>query len=191
MASCSQSYGTSYDITRYTIDLALPPRQRYVNVASAYANRLDNIATLLRDVISLLVPPAVPAVAHSLVSSTALLFLHQLRRLRSPEQTEELRGIADATGLPLYLLVAFNVLLDALCGCTSGAVPVATADAQADDEPNNNRLMHFRTLDWGMDELRDLIVCFDFVNSGTSSPDRILATSIGYVGFVGFLTAVR
>ena len=56
----------------------------------------------------------------------------------------------------MYLLVAFNVLLDLFMGCTSGAVRVA-------DRGRNTKMLHFRTLDWGMDALRKVIVQLDFI----------------------------
>ncbi|RFQ89656.1 hypothetical protein CRE09_28995, partial [Escherichia coli] len=45
-----------------------------------------------------------------------------LRRVNESSQTEELRGIAEESDIPMYLLVAFNVILDLLMGCTSGGV---------------------------------------------------------------------
>lgn len=51
------------------------------------------------------------------------------------------------------------------------------------------RMVHFRTLDWGMDPLRSLIVQLEFVRD--DEPDTVLATCITYVGFVGILTGVR
>ncbi|KAJ5104618.1 beta subunit of N-acylethanolamine-hydrolyzing acid amidase-domain-containing protein, partial [Penicillium alfredii] len=96
-------------------------------------------------------------------------------------ETEEICGISRITGIHLYLLVCLNVVLDLLMGCTSGGVRVKDAD--------NTKMMHFRTLDWGMDPLRDLIVQLDFV--GDSNPDKVIASSITYVGFVGMLTGVR
>lgn len=53
------------------------------------------------------------------------------------------------------------------------------------------RLLHFRTLDWGMDELRDLLVVLEFVDTSTDDPEHVIARSITYAGFVGTLTAVR
>ena len=81
-----------------------------------------------------------------------------LRRVYTDEETEELRGISAATGLPMFLLVAFNVLLDLLLGCTSGGVR-----HQEHETDKKSKMVHFRTLDWDMDPLRMLIVELDFV----------------------------
>lgn len=49
-------------------------------------------------------------------------------------------------------------------------------------------MVHFRTLDWGMDPLRRVLVHLDFV----VEPDgEVVASSITYAGFVGVLTGVR
>jgi hypothetical protein len=63
-------------------------------------------------------------------------------------------------------------------GCTSGA-------ARIRDE-KGDRMQHFRTLDWGMDKLRKLVVRLEYVNG-----EERVGTAVGYVGFVGVLTAVR
>lgn len=47
-------------------------------------------------------------------------------------------------------------------------------------------MLHFRTLDWGMDGLRKLVVRLEYVKDG-----QRIGTTVGYVGFVGILTAVR
>lgn len=74
---------------------------------------------------------------------------------------------------------------------TPRAAAAAAAANGAKPDRNSVRLMHFRTLDWGMERLRDLLVVLEFVNSSSETPDRVLARSITYAGFVGTLTAVR
>ena len=49
-------------------------------------------------------------------------------------------------------------------------------------------MLHFRTLDWGMDPLRRVICQLDFT---TKPHGPIFASTITYVGFVGVLTGVR
>ncbi|EXJ91749.1 hypothetical protein A1O3_00299, partial [Capronia epimyces CBS 606.96] len=52
-------------------------------------------------------------------------------------------------------------------------------------------MLDFRTLDWKMDSLRSIIVQLDFIRSKPSDPSPVLASSITFVSFVGFLTSVR
>ncbi|KAK5101074.1 hypothetical protein LTS08_004680 [Lithohypha guttulata] len=83
----------------------------------------------------------------------------------------------------MYLLIAFNVILDLLMGCTSGGVK----SLEKGQLLSAARMLHFRTLDWSMDPLRRVVVQLDFVRT----PEKVIATSITYVGFTGVLTGVR
>ena len=149
-------------IPTYTVDLSLPPLQRYQRIATDFIPHLTSLTALFDEVVP---RPALRGLAKLL-----------LRRLNSKEQTEELRGIHLATGVGMHLLVAFNVLLDLLMGCTSGGVKLA----------RKNKMLHFRTLDWGMDPLRKVIVQLEYVRDGVK-----VASAITYVGYVGVLTGVR
>lgn len=160
----------------YTIDLSQPPSQRYQHVAADFQPTIAELVQLFDTVCEAVRSRFVPIwIFHFL----AWLFL---RRLYSTEQTEELRGLSRAFGVPMYLLVAYNVLLDILMGCTSGGVLVQDRGLQ------RPCMMHFRTLDWGMSALRKATVQLRFVESAGGAT---IATTVGYVGFVGVLTGVR
>jgi len=149
-------------IPTHTIDLSLPPSQRYHRVAIDFLPHLASLTALFDEI-----------VPSSAVRGLARLLL---RRLHSKEQTEELHGIHLVTGVGMHLLVAFNVLLDLFMGCTSGGVKLSSED----------KMLHFRTLDWGMDPLRKVIVQLEYVR------DRVkVASAVTYVGYVGVLTGVR
>ena len=149
------------EIPRFTIDLSLPPIKRYQHLAREFIPQIASLTALFSEVVP-------GAFFRSLLK---LL----LRRLDSREQTSELRGIHRVTGIGMHLLVAFNVLLDLFMGCTSGGVRVA-----------GDRMLHFRTLDWGMHPLRKVVVHLDYVKDGNK-----VAEAISYVGYVGLLTGVR
>jgi hypothetical protein len=82
-------------------------------------------------------------------------------------------------------------------GCTSGGVltkPDKRKEVESnplDEEEQAPRMMHFRTLDWGMDELRDVLVVLEFVKSKSETPKKVIARTVTYAGFVGVLTGVR
>lgn len=157
---------------RYTIDLSLPPRQRYEEVAGDFRDQVQELPKLFDDIVKDLTLP---------LHWTKWIAKCLLRRLHSWEETEEVRGISKTTGIDLYLLVAFNVLLDLFMGCTSGGV-------RTQDSGGQSRMLHFRTLDWGMDPLRSVIVQLDYVER----PDGpIIASGLTYAGYVGVLTGVR
>lgn len=161
-------------LPRYTIDLSLPPAKRYQHVAADFKKEITSLPALFDDVIEGLGV----GISMTTVHRVARLLL---RRVHDKEQNEELRGIQEITGIQMYLLVAFNVLLDLFMGCTSGGIRVKPPSG-------DTRMIHFRTLDWGMDPLRKVVAQFDFVEK----PGGLtVATSITYVGFVGILTGVR
>lgn len=86
----------------------------------------------------------------------------------------------------MYLLVCFNVLLDLLMGCSSGGA--AVQNTRPHSSGHASKMVHFRTLDWGMPSLRRVIVHLDFV---LESGGDVIASSITYAGYVGVLTGVR
>ncbi|MBE7181367.1 MAG: hypothetical protein INR71_09210 [Terriglobus roseus] len=158
----------------YQIDLSKPPAERYVELATDFREQIIELPSLFDEVVQ----SVHPLVNVDVVRKFARVLL---RRLHSDELTEELRGISRVTGVEMYLLVCFNSLLDILMGCSSGGVRAQCTDGGV-------RMLHYRTLDWGMDALRKVVVHLEFVDKPRG---RVLARSVTYVGFVGVLTGVR
>ena len=157
----------------YIIDLSLPPSKRYVKVARDFKPIIGDLTSIFDE---LLEEANLPKKTFHFIARCILTRLH------SKEQTDELRAIGKVIGVPMYLLVAYNVLLDLFMGCTSGGALV--------NEPRNStgKVLHFRTLDWGMPALRKALVRYEF----RSGPEgNVIARTISYVGFVGTLTGVR
>ena len=165
----------------YTIDLSLQPEDRYKALAGLYKTQLRSLTGLFNSLLSDLGLP------HSYHGPINLLARVLLRGVHSSVETAELQGIAEVTEIPLYLLVGFNTILDCLMGCTSGAVK----SLEKGQSRSQTRMLHFRTLDWSMDPLRNIIVQLEFVRTRSANPQQVLARSITYVGFVGVLTGVR
>ncbi len=90
---------------RYTIDLSLPPRKRYQHIVADFRPHIATLPALFDEVVKDLR-------ANVSVERVRWLARLLLRRVYSKEETEELRGIQETTGVEMYLLVAFNVLLD-------------------------------------------------------------------------------
>ncbi|KAL8377516.1 hypothetical protein RB595_008273 [Gaeumannomyces hyphopodioides] len=168
---------------RFTIDLSEAPERRYRHVADHMRDAVvvSDLADLFDSLVRGVAPMPLVPVLHSLARRA-------LRRLHRVEETAELRGIAVASGIALHLLVAFNVLLDLLLGCSSGGMRVVCPESAGAGAPPSSRILHFRTLDWGMEELRALTVELDFVRR-PGGP--VVATSVTYFGYVGVLTGVR
>lgn len=177
--------GSSDPIPVYQIDLSLPPSERYIQLATEFAPRMQKITPLLDEVLR----PAFPSARmRGWIKWLARLFL---RRVYSAEETAEIKGISKASGVDVYVLVALNVLLDSMLGCTSGAVVTRLKKSKSKDKEDERRMMHFRTLDWGMDPLRSVLVVLEFVRSKSAEPEKIIGRTITYAGFVGVLTGVR
>lgn len=182
--------GGENPIPIYRIDLSLPPSQRYKTLSEDFARPLHEVEPLLDTVLAAFVPCALLC---SIIKFLAGIFL---RNVYEKEQTEELKGIARAAGVRLHLLVAMNVLLDSLFGCTSGGVMVNATEKKRKSKKKKkvaeeHRMMHFRTQDWGMDILRRLIVVLEFVRTDSEEPEKVIARTVTYAGFVGVLTGVR
>lgn len=165
----------------HQIDLSLPPSSRYVALAEQYRSQLRGLMPLFN---LLLEDAGIPRSLFPVVQRLAQVLL---RRVHSSEENLELQGISRVTQVPMYLLVSFNVVLDLLMGCTSGAARSLERGRPIGD----SRMLHFRTLDWDMAPLREVVVQLEFVDGASNTPEKVLATSLTYVGFVGVLTGVR
>lgn len=166
-------------IPTFRIDLARPPEHRYTHVAAAFAPRLQSLSGIFDELLAGLLGYA-PLVRFARLAARLLL-----RRVYDDEQTREIEGFARVAGVDRHLIVALNVLLDVLMGCSAGCVRVRSGR-----RGEEGRLMHFRTLDWGADPLRELLVVIEYVDSSRDH-DQVIASSVTYAGFVGILTGVR
>ena len=176
----TQAQPTSQDeIPTFYINLSLPPSQRYSHLVKSYRLQIQTAIGLFDTTLAALYP----GLPIPLCKLLARLFC---RRVHSREETLELKGIAEAAGVKLFYLVALNTWLDALMGCTSGGVKVRGSSDMG--EGYGDRMCHFRTLDWDMEELRALVVRLNFVREDGG---EVVARSISYAGFVGVLTGVR
>lgn len=172
---------TEDDIPTFRVDLARPPELRYVDIAASYGPRIQSLAHVFDEILEAMLP------YKWLVAIAKFAAKTLFRRVYDDEQTKEIRGFAQSSGVDLYLIIALNVFLDAMMGCTTGCVRVNTNSLNGESK---SRLMHFRTLDWGLDALRELVIIVEYVDS-SKDPDHVIATSITYAGFVGMLTGLR
>ncbi|KPM42792.1 hypothetical protein AK830_g3751 [Neonectria ditissima] len=168
------------EIPKLTIDLSQPPRNRYDHIIPHFREVVEHcdLPRLFYDILDNLA-------GETLGKCLGVAARVALRRLYKGEESAEIAGISKAIGVPMHILVALNVLLDLLLGCTSGGVRV---NPNGTDSDQKTRMLHFRTLDWGMDPLRKIVVELDFVRS-PGGP--VVATTVTYLGYVGVLTGVR
>lgn len=179
-AAADRGNGSS-EPPRFVIDLSLPPEQRYLEVCAGFHQRIKGVTPLFDEVVSdllLSLPRPLCWVPIQRIHQMARLCL---RGVYDQEETRELVGISKKTGVEMHLLVSFNVLLDLLMGCSSGGAVIR-------DGKGGTKMVHFRTLDWGMPSLRKLVVQLDF-KARQDGP--IIASSVTYAGYIGVLTGVR
>ncbi|KAJ3322248.1 hypothetical protein HDU76_013929 [Blyttiomyces sp. JEL0837] len=188
----------------YLIDLDLPPAYRFRQVAVDYKDKLSILSNVLDFIIT-------SGTLHpDLQACLEAKQKHRKRHAATPvsEYMEELQAFTSACGgkVSMKAFLAFNTLLDSLLGCTSGAVrsfgreedsvdddrssssiSSGTKKRKTGDHSNDrSQMLHFRNLDWGMDELRGLLVQLNFVRGGV-----VVAEAISHAGYTGVLTGVR
>ena len=145
----------------YTINLSQRPHLRYKRLCSDYKEQLAGLASLYNESMDFLGVSWIGRVLLKVV----------LRRVYSTEETEEVRGIAGIVGVPVYLVVAYNTLLDLFSGCVSAGVKVEDPGyGGGEGRPRRRRkgkgMVHLRGLDWDMEPLRELIVRVEYVREG-------------------------
>lgn len=96
-----------------------------------------------------------------------------------PRYLEELRGLADGSGVPLRHLVRLHALPDRTYSCANFA---AWGQATAD-----GRLIHMRNLDWNIRAgVQDHAVVFVVAPAGQRA-----FVSVAWAGFIGALTGIN
>jgi hypothetical protein len=163
----------------YVIDLDAAPRKRYQEIGKHFREQLQELVYYFDEILTFR------------RFSYAVRFLARqiLRKVHDAEEQQEIDGLVEATGIPNYLFVAFNSFLDIMMGCTSGAVKLTQPERNFSDnsqESPETKMLHFRNLDWEMDELRALLIHVRYQRGGET-----VATAITYAGYVGCLTGVR
>ncbi|EAU80865.2 hypothetical protein CC1G_03041 [Coprinopsis cinerea okayama7 len=154
---------------RYAIDLSQAPRDRHREICKAFKSEILALSQLYNSTLELF---------GALGRFIAMFAKVLLRRVWSDEETEEIRGIAEESGIPVHMVVAYNTFLDLFSGCVSGGVREGSVEG--------GRMLHFRGLDWDMEPLRDMIIQVEYVREG-----KVVARSVTYAGYVGSLTGVR
>lgn len=87
---------------------------------------------------------------------------------------EELMSISKLSDVKYTTLLGLNLGIDFLCGCTSAGVKV------------NDNMVHLRNMDWDLNILRKLTCQIDYYRG-----NKLVFSSIQWVGFVGTFTAVK
>uniref|UniRef100_A0A8C7YYK3 Acid ceramidase n=1 Tax=Oryzias sinensis TaxID=183150 RepID=A0A8C7YYK3_9TELE len=166
----------------YTVDLDLPPSKRWAPLIAERKNDLVSMIQAIKDMANAFVPSG------RLIELVDIALPLMADTLPSPF-SEEIKGIADASGVPLGEVVLFNIFYEVFTVCTS---------VVAEDSKGN--LLHGRNLDFGLflgwdvknkswtisEKLKPLVVNLDFKKN-----NQTVFKSTNFAGYVGMLTGIK
>jgi hypothetical protein len=159
----TQLFGTR-DCPKYVVDLDAPPGDRWNHVVAAYKDQLPAVVAMADDILGTGMGATIATSAFATAANVGWVYY-----------SEELAGIAKATGIPLGRVVLLQIAYEAFAACTSIVV----------DGPDGHPL-HIRTMDWEMPELQPLTIEVDFIKGGV-----LVHRATTWAGYVGVLTGVR
>uniref|UniRef100_A0A665SZK4 Acid ceramidase n=1 Tax=Echeneis naucrates TaxID=173247 RepID=A0A665SZK4_ECHNA len=165
-------------VSWYTVDLNLPPSKRWTALITEKKADLVNMIQAIRDLANAFVPSGRLI---ELVDITLPLMVDTLPHPFS----DEIKGIAAVSGIPLGEVVLFNIFYEVFTVCTS---------IVAEDDKGN--LFHGRNLDFGLflgknniheiKTLKPLVVNLDFKRN-----NQTVFKSTNFAGYVGMLTGIK
>ncbi|XP_075716265.1 acid ceramidase [Rhinoderma darwinii] len=166
----------------YTVNLDQPPSERWKKIITDKKQPLTSMIQQIKDLVKFvfhseklidLVDTKLPAIVGNL----------------PPPFDEEMKGIADASGLPLGEVLLFNIFYEVFTVCTSVVA-----------EDTSGKLFHARNLDFGLflgwdvknnswmvtELLRPLVVNVNFQRN-----NKTVFLSTSFAGYVGMLTGMK
>ncbi|XP_034455800.1 N-acylsphingosine amidohydrolase (acid ceramidase) 1b isoform X2 [Hippoglossus hippoglossus] len=169
-------------VSWYTVDLDLPPGKRWSALIADKKNDLVTMMQAIKDLANAFMPSG------RLVELVDVTLPLMAKTLPKPFG-EEMKGIADVSGIPLGEVVLFNIFYEVFTVCTS---------VVAEDDKGN--LIHARNLDFGLfmgwdvknkswiisEKLKPLVVNLDFKRN-----NKTVFKSTNFAGYVGMLTGIK
>ncbi|XP_036022520.1 acid ceramidase [Onychomys torridus] len=166
----------------YTINLDLPPYKRWQELVAHKAPMVRTIVNSLKNLVNAFVPSG------KIMQMVDQKLPGLLGKMPGPFE-EEMKGIADVTGIPLGEIISFNIFYELFTMCTS----IITED-------NKGHLLHGRNMDFGIflgwninnntwvitEELKPLSVNLDFQRN-----NKTVFKATSFVGYVGMLTGFK
>uniref|UniRef100_UPI003AAD6DAD acid ceramidase n=1 Tax=Centroberyx gerrardi TaxID=166262 RepID=UPI003AAD6DAD len=166
----------------YTVDLDLPPHKRWTALITDKKTELVNMIQTIKDLADAFVPSG------KLIEMVDFALPLMADTLPYPF-SDEIKGIAAVSGVPLGEVVLFNIFYEVFTVCTSVVA-----------EDSNGNLIHGRNLDFGLflgwdmknkswtvsEKLKPLIVNIDFQRN-----NQTVFKSTNFAGYVGMLTGIK
>jgi hypothetical protein len=161
------------DIPTYTLDLDWAPRQRWKHIVANYPRLHPMVLSCVAQAYDGFGFPGFTRPFLNLILSGVV------KKLANEELNEEIMGISEVTGCPMWALIFYNICYDFMAGCSSGGI-------KAIGEEGKDEMFHYRNLDWHMEETRQTTIKVIYTRGGKS-----VLEAIHYVGMVGIATGVR
>uniref|UniRef100_A0A0N4ZGA3 Acid ceramidase n=1 Tax=Parastrongyloides trichosuri TaxID=131310 RepID=A0A0N4ZGA3_PARTI len=171
-----------YDVPWFNIDLDDPrgPYHRWDEVASIYKENIKGLLQVVEDLILPIFPTALGPVE--------ALFADIGDALPNPYR-EEIRGISDVSGIPLGLIVLYNIFYEIFTVCTSVVAQDSTG-----------HVLHARNLDFGLflgwdhvthnwkasEHLRGMVININWIKDG-----KLLYKSNNFAGYIGIYNGLK
>jgi acid ceramidase len=168
-------------VPTYVIDLDKDPVERWGEISRAYTAQIKDLVQGAKDFITAIFGDKIVQWVDKHLSKWDDKF--------PQPYADELRGIANVTGVPLGEIVLYNIFYEIFTVCTS----IVAQDEQ-------NRLYHARNLDFGLflgwnekthdwtitERLRKTIVNVEWKKNG-----KTVYKSVNFAGFVGVYNGIR
>ncbi|XP_060783852.1 N-acylsphingosine amidohydrolase (acid ceramidase) 1a [Neoarius graeffei] len=169
------------NVTWYTLNLDLPPNQRWTHVIKEKKAELTAMIQAIKDLSS--------GFFHGKLIHLVDKELPLIVDMLPYPFNEEIKGIASASDVPLGEVMLFNIFYEVFTVCTSVVA-----------EDLNGNVYHARNLDFGLfmgwdqktqtwtltEKLKPLVVNVDLKRN-----NRTVFRSTSFAGYVGMLTGIR
>ncbi|XP_076001368.1 acid ceramidase [Genypterus blacodes] len=169
-------------VSWYTVDLEVPPTQRWTPLITEKKADLVILIQAIKDLANAFVPSG------KLIELVDITLPLMVNTLPHPFG-DEIKGIAAASGVPLGEVILFNIFYEVFTVCTSVVA-----------EDTNGKLFHGRNLDFGLfmgwdgknkswiisEKLKPLVVNIDFKRN-----NQTVFKSTNFAGYVGMLTGIK
>ncbi|NP_001087503.1 N-acylsphingosine amidohydrolase (acid ceramidase) 1 L homeolog precursor [Xenopus laevis] len=170
------------NVSWYTVNLDQAPQERWQKLISEKKTALSILIQAIKDLATSFFP------SEKIIKLVDTKLPLLIGTLPCPFG-EEIKGIADASGLPLGEVMLFNIFYEVFTVCTSVVA-----------EDKSGKLYHARNLDFGLflgwdvknnswmvtQLLRPLVVNVDFQRNG-----KTVFVSTSFAGYVGMLTGMK
>lgn len=162
-----RAVGGDRPVPEVTVNLDLPPEQRWVALAPQFRDKFQPLVNFLLSIVS----PEVLQLVEGLMDLAGLFM--------SAEHRAEIVGLARAAGQPVGQMVLMNLVYEIASGCTSIVATRRGADGGVS-------ILHGRNLDYPVPGLSDLEITVRFQRGGQT---QYIGTT--YFGYIGLLTGMR